>query len=125
MTTELNYLLGVRSIEDAARAIDELSFMEVLDIPTAQIKITNIDRINVRIAPVSDDSGLSKGFMVWIGGSFTSSEMDEIERLSRLADKSVTPMVQAFMVSQMIAARRQGMSMTCFVLGDTPTDSLA
>ncbi len=119
MTTRMNYYLGVKSIQDAANAIDELSFMKVLDKSTLQVQITNIDRIRLTVGPASKDDDLSKGLMIYIGGSFTSGEMNEIEHLSRLADKSVTTMVAEFVAKQAAAIQSQGKSATHMILGQS------
>lgn len=117
MTTSMNYYLGVKTIQDAANAIDELSFMKVLDKSALQVQITNTDRIKLSVGPASKDNDLSKGLMIYIGGSFTSSEMEEINSLSKLADKSVTTMVAEFVARQAAAMQSKGISATHMIWG--------
>ncbi len=105
MTTKMNYYLGVKTLRDAANAIDELSFMKVLDKSTLQVQITNIDRIKLSVGPASKDNNLSKGLMIYIGGSFTPREMEEINLLSKLADESVTTMVAEFVARQAVSMK--------------------
>ena len=117
MTTKMNYYLGVKTLRDAANAIDELSFMEVLDKSKLQVQITNTDRIKLSVGPASKDNDLSKGCMIYIAGSFISSEMEEINNLSKLADKSVTTMVVEFVARQTVAMKSKGISATHMILG--------
>ena len=113
----MNYYLGVKKIKDAANALDELSFFKVLDVSTMQVRITNDNRIYLRVGPASSDDDMSKGVMIWIGGSFTISEMNEIEKLARLADNSVTTMVAEFVAKQAIAMQSKGASASHRILG--------
>lgn len=117
MLTGMIYYLGVKSIRDAADAIDELSFVNVLNKSTLQIFTKNHDRITVTVGPASKDDDLSKGLMIVIGGSFTSKEMTEIENLSRLADKSITTMVAEFVARQAVDLQSQSKSVTHMILG--------
>lgn len=79
MKKEMNYYLVVKAIQDAAKAIDTLSFMKVIDPSILSVQITNIDRINLTVGPASKDDDFSKGVMIYIGGRFTPDEMKEIE----------------------------------------------
>jgi hypothetical protein len=117
MLTGMLYYLGVKSIPDAADAIDELSFVNVLNRSTMQIFTKNHERITVTIGPASSDDDFSKGLMILIGGSFTSDEMTEIENLSRLADKPVTKLVAEYVARQAVAMQSQSTSVTHRILG--------
>ena len=119
MTTRMNYYLGVKSNQDAANAIDELSFMKVLNKSTLQVQNKKGSRIGLRVGPASKDNDRSKGLMIYIGGSFTSDEMNEIKHLSRLADNSVTSMVTEFVARQAVAMQSQGKSDTHMILGQS------
>ena len=70
MTTNMNYYLGVKTIQDAANALNKLSFMKIIDASTLTVEVANSDRIVFRAGPASKDDDLSKGLMLWIGGSF-------------------------------------------------------
>jgi hypothetical protein len=111
------YYLGVMSIQDAASAVDELSFMKVLDPSTMKVQITNMDRIQLAVGPASSDNDFSKGVMITIGGRFTSAEMNEIEGLGRLADTSVTNLVTEFVAKQAKQMVAQGLPGTHMILG--------
>jgi hypothetical protein len=120
MTTEMDYFLGVKTVEDAANALDELTFVKILDRSTLHMRLNNIDRMKIMVAPASEDNDLAKGVMIWIGGGFTTSEMSEIENLGRLADMSVTALATTFVAKHVIARQRAGMATTQMILGPGP-----
>ena len=68
------YYLGVKTYEDAAAALQRLSFVRVLDPSTGTIEITGIDRIKIACAPASEDKDLGKGVVVFVAGKLTPSE---------------------------------------------------
>lgn len=117
MKKEMNYYLVVKAIQDAAKAIDTLSFMKVIDPSILSVQITNIDRINLTVGPASKDDDFSKGVMIYIGGRFTPDEMKEIEGMSKHADKSVTRMVAKFVAKQAVSFQNQDKSATHMLLG--------
>ena len=86
----MNYYLGVKTVTDAANALSDLPFLKVLDKTTLNVEVKGIDRINMRAGPASKDNDLSKGIMIWIGGRFTTDEMNALDKLAVYADKSVT-----------------------------------
>jgi hypothetical protein len=117
MLTGMIYYLGVKTIQNAADALDKLTFIEVLNRSTLQIYNKHYDRTTVTVGPASKDDDLSKGLMIVIGGSFTSDEMTEIKNLSKLADKSVTTMVAEYIARQAVALQSQGKGTTHMILG--------
>jgi len=115
--TNANYYLGVETINDAANAIDSLSFMKVLDKATLQVRITNDDRIKLSVGPAAKNDDLSKGLMIYLGGMFTDAEINEIKSLSRLANGRVTNMVAEFVARQAVSLQKQGSFATHIILG--------
>lgn len=59
--------------------------------------------------------------MIFIGGKFTDSEMNEIKNLGRFADKSVTDIMIEFVTKQAVSMQRQGISATHMILGQSET----
>jgi hypothetical protein len=117
VTTNMHYYLGVKTIPDAVDAIGKLSFMKVLD--KAAVKVQSLtNRITLAVGPASADDDLSKGLMIYIGGSFTPEEMKEMDNLSVLADKAVTLLVAQYAAKQMIALQSQGKFATHKILGN-------
>lgn len=114
-----HYYLGVKTIPKAVEAINQLSFMKVLDEETLEVQITGFDRISLTVGPASSDNDLSKGLLIYLGGKFTESEMDEISSLGSLADKNVTKMVAVFVAKQMVTLQKQGSSGIHEILGQT------
>lgn len=115
--TSMNYYLSVKTIQDAANAIDSLSFMKVLDQSTLQVQITNDDRIKLSVGPAAKDNDFSKGLMIYFGGNFTSDEMHEIEGLAKFVDKSVTSHVAEFVTRQAVDLQSKGISAIHQILG--------
>jgi len=113
----MNYYLGVKSLANAADAINELFFMKVLDISTFQVQIKNIDHIKMSVGPASSDNDMSKGVMLYIGGKFTPEEMAEISKMSRHSDKFVTEMVSVFVAGQSVMMQNKGISAAHTILG--------
>ena len=89
-----HYYLGVKTLEDAAAALQRLSFITVLDPSAMTLEITGIDRIGVAAAPASVDGDLAKGVALAVFGDLTASECQEVESLAGLADEAVTLMVR-------------------------------
>lgn len=115
MTTNMNYYLGVKSLQVAAQALNSLSFVKILDVSTMRAQITNMNRIEVIVGPAKGED-MSSGVIVCITGSFTDSEMVEIDKLAKFADKSVIPMVAVTVAQTMVALRQQGISGTHKIL---------
>lgn len=111
-----NYYLGVKTCEDAARAISNLPFVKVLDVPTLRVRV-NTDRIQLTTGPASADDDLSKGVMILIIGNFTQTETDALKNLAGFADKAVTSLVAVFAAKQMVAMQSQGVSAMHVILG--------
>ncbi len=82
--TKANYYLAVKTLQEARKAMVELYFIKILG--EDKIQITNINRINLKVFPLTKDGDLSKGVVMWLGGNFADSEMIEITRLSKYSD---------------------------------------
>lgn len=117
-----NYYLGVKTVLEAARALGQLPFVKVLDIPTLTTQIMDDDRIVLRCGPASSDNDLSKGVMIWITGRFTPDETVALDRLSGLADPAVTKMVATFVTKQAVDMQRQGIGATHKILGQASSE---
>lgn len=103
-----HYYLGVKTLEDAAAALERLSFVRVLDPSTMTLEITGIDRIGVVAAPASVDGDLAKGIALAVFGDLTASECQEVESLAGLADEAVTIMVRDLAARNMVALSKGG-----------------
>ena len=96
--TSRNFYLGVASVEAAFNAVDELSFCEVLNRHTGQIRIQNDNRIQVVVGPADGDSVAvrTEDTLLWIGGQFTPDEMAQIEGLAKHSNPRALKKVAVF-----------------------------
>jgi hypothetical protein len=106
----MNFYLGVKNLQDAQTATDELP-------SSIHVQIRDKGRINMVVGPAAADNDMEKGVMLYLGGNFTQEEMSEIYNLGKYADKSVTDLVVTFVAKQAVNMHNQGLSSPHTILG--------
>lgn len=93
MLTSIAYYLGAESYETLCDAIDNLSFCHIIDRQIGEYRLTNEDRVTLKIIKIPEPP---YGAILFLAGLFTNEERSEIANLGKYDSEAMSKEVGKF-----------------------------